>query len=64
MESSFKLPKCALLTCPHEADPRWWACDVNDHPVMICDGHFREPKPSEVMVSMKVMPRARACKEV
>jgi DNA repair protein RadA/Sms len=42
------LPKCAVLICPNEADPRWYARDVNDQPVMICDGHVPMPKPSEV----------------
>jgi len=50
METAFKLAKCAVLTCPNEADPRWFARDVNDHPVMICDGHVPMPKPSEVAV--------------
>jgi len=48
METAFKLAKCAVLTCPNEADPRWFARDVNDHPVMICDGHVPMPKPAEV----------------
>lgn len=42
------LPKCAVLTCPITADPRWFARDTDDHPVMICDGHAQMPKPSEV----------------
>ena len=49
METS-KLPKCAVLTCTNEADPRWYARDANDHPVMICDGHDPMPPPSEVAV--------------
>jgi hypothetical protein len=42
------LPKCAVLTCPNTADPRRFARDVNDYPVMICDGHNQMPKPSAV----------------
>ena len=44
------LPECAVLTCTNKADPRWFARDVNDHPVMICDGHVPMPKPSEVAI--------------
>lgn len=51
METS-KLPKCAVLICPNEADPRWYARDVNNHPVMICDGHDPTPQPSEVAIRL------------
>ena len=44
------LPKCAVLTCTIEADPRWYATDVNGRTVMICDGHNPRPKPDEVAV--------------
>lgn len=44
------LPKCAVLTCTNEADPRWYAMDVNSRFVMICDGHDPRPKPDEVAV--------------
>lgn len=39
------LPKCAVLTCTNEADPRWFA-----HGVMICDGHDPKPQAKEVSV--------------
>lgn len=44
------IPQCAVLICTNEADPRWFARDVNDQPVMICDGHDPMPKPSEVAI--------------
>jgi hypothetical protein len=44
------LPKCAVLTCTNEADPRWYARDVNGRCVMICDGHEPTPRPTEVAV--------------
>jgi len=44
------LPKCAVLTCPNAADPRWFARDVNGHAVMICDGHDLTPTADEVTV--------------
>jgi hypothetical protein len=44
------LPKCAVLTCTNEADPRWYARDANGRGVMICDGHEPTPKPDEVAV--------------
>lgn len=42
------LPQCAVRTCTHEADPRWFARDVNGRAVMICDGHDPTPPASEV----------------
>jgi hypothetical protein len=42
------LPKCAVLTCDNDADPRWYAADVNGRAVMICDGHVPPPRPDEV----------------
>lgn len=42
------LPQCAVRTCTHEADPRWFARDVNGHAVMICDGHDPTPPADEV----------------
>lgn len=52
VQETIKLPKCAVLTCANEADPRCYARDVNDHPVMICDGHEPMPKSSEVAVRL------------
>lgn len=45
-----KLPKCAVLVCLNEADPRWFARDVNGRAVMICDGHDPTPPAAEVCV--------------
>jgi len=42
------LPKCAVLTCTNEADPRFYVWDVNGAAVMICDGHNPMPKVNEV----------------
>lgn len=42
------LPQCAVLTCPNVADPRWYARDVNNRAVMICDGHDPTPSANEV----------------
>jgi hypothetical protein len=47
---TLSLPKCAVLTCTNEADPRWYATDVNGRAVMICDGHDPRPQPDEVTV--------------
>jgi hypothetical protein len=44
------LPKCAVLTCTNDADPRWYARDVNNRSIMICDGHVPPPRPDEVAV--------------
>jgi hypothetical protein len=44
------MTKCAVLTCTNEADPRWFARDVNDRAVAICDGHEPMPRPDEVAV--------------
>lgn len=44
------LPQCAVLTCTNTADPRYYARDVNDRPVMICDGHDPTPRADEVAV--------------
>lgn len=45
-----RLPKCAVLTCLNEADPRWFAHDANGCAVMICDGHESAPRADEVAI--------------
>ena len=50
------LPKCAVLTCSNDADPRWYATDVNGRAVMICDGHVPPPRPDEVAVRPPDLP--------
>lgn len=39
---------CAVIDCMNTADPRWYARDINNQSVMICDGHDPHPLPEQV----------------
>jgi len=43
------LPLCAVIGCTNDADPRWFARDMDGDRAMICDGH--DPYPSPEMVA-------------